>query len=225
MTVIVDQRNAAIDFVLPPDREAAAPPEARGLERDEVRLLVSDAGTVEHSVFRDLPRFLRPGDLLVVNDSATMSAAVDGRLDDDPVVLHVATWLDDGRWVVEVRSTDGKPGPWATLHRGSAVDLPGGVAARLTQPWLPPAERLWTAQISGTADVRSWLARYGRPITYAYVRERWPARYYRTAFGRRLGSAEMPSAARPFTDRLVTDLVVAGVGLAPITLHTGVSSP
>ncbi|MBD0323318.1 MAG: S-adenosylmethionine:tRNA ribosyltransferase-isomerase, partial [Aldersonia sp.] len=103
--------------------------------------------------------------------------------------------------------------------------LPGGVAARLTQPWLPPAERLWTAQITGAADVRSWLARYGRPITYAYVRERWSARYYRTAFGRRLGSAEMPSAARPFTDRLVTDLVVAGVGLAPTTLHPGVSSP
>ncbi|MCX5046101.1 S-adenosylmethionine:tRNA ribosyltransferase-isomerase [Aldersonia sp. NBC_00410] len=225
MTVLAEKNNATVEFVLPPDREAAAPPEARGLERDEVRLLVSQAGVVAHSVFRDLPRFLRAGDLVVVNDSATMSAAVDARLGDTPVVLHLSTWLDDGRWVVEVRSTDGKPGPWAELDEEATVLLPGGVEARLHEPWLLPARRLWTASISGDDDIRDWLPQHGRPISYAYVRERWPARYYRTVFGRSYGSAEMPSAARPFTDHMVTDLVTSGVVVAPITLHTGVSSP
>jgi S-adenosylmethionine:tRNA ribosyltransferase-isomerase len=214
-----------LPFVLPPDREASSPPEARGIGRDEVRLLVSAAGAISHARFHELPQFLRPGDLLVVNDSATLSAAVEGRIGDQAVVAHFSTWLDDGSWVVEVRSTDGHVADWSTLEPGLAIRLAGGVTATLVQPWLPPGRRLWTVRIDGTDAVVAWLRRRGRPITYAYVRERWSADHYETVFGRRPGSAEMPSAGRPFTDRLVTDLVTSGIGVAPVTLHTGVSSP
>lgn len=212
-------------FVLPSDREAARPPEARGLARDEVKLLVSDAGAITHAQFRGLPGFLRPGDLVVVNDSATLPSAVDARLDGEPVVLHFSTSLESGRWVVEIRSTDGHVWDWSHLRIGATIDLPGDATATLTKPWLTSGQRLWVARLHGTGRALDWLATHGHPITYAYVPERWSTDYYQTVFSRRPGSAEMPSAGRPFTNRLVTDLVTSGISLAPITLHTGVSSP
>ena len=69
-----------------------------------------------------------------------------------------------------------------------------------------------------------YLARYGRPIRYGCTELRWPIDAYQTAFGIDPGSAEMPSASRGFTPEVVTRLVTKGVGIAPITLHTGVSS-
>lgn len=218
MTVLVDRPQ----FVLPPERNAAAPPEARGLARDEVRLLVAGAG-LTHARFRELPCQLRAGDLVVVNNSATLAAAVDGRLDDLPLAVHFVTWLDDGGWVVELRTTARTPFPADELSSGLVIRLPDGVRATLRGPWLPGGRRLWVADL--TADPRQLLAVYGYAITYSYVPQRWSLSYYETVFGRVLGSAEMPSAARPFTERLVLDLVAACVGLAPITLHTGVSSP
>ncbi|MGH2820252.1 MAG: S-adenosylmethionine:tRNA ribosyltransferase-isomerase, partial [Actinomycetota bacterium] len=68
------------------------------------------------------------------------------------------------------------------------------------------------------------LSRYGRPITYDYLDEGWPLSYYQTIFARHRGSAEMPSAARPFSHQLVGDLIARGVNMAPVLLHTGVSS-
>jgi S-adenosylmethionine:tRNA-ribosyltransferase-isomerase (queuine synthetase) len=64
--------------MLPDDLAAAEPPEARGLARDGVRLLAAVGDRIEHATFTDLDRFLNPGDLLVVNTSATRAAAVDG---------------------------------------------------------------------------------------------------------------------------------------------------
>ncbi|WP_330182474.1 S-adenosylmethionine:tRNA ribosyltransferase-isomerase [Nocardia sp. NBC_01503] len=213
----------AVEFTLPEELTATSPPEARGLARDEVRLLVSDAGALTHARFRELPDFLRPGDLVVVNNSAMVKAAVTARYGDDAAVLHFSTRLDDGGWVVELRDPSGTPWAGVPLEAGVGVLIPGGHRARLRRPWFPGAQRLWIADID--TDVPALLTRYGRPITYSYVTERWSPEYYRTVFGREPGSAEMPSAGRPFTDALITDLVARGIGLAAITLHTGVSSP
>jgi S-adenosylmethionine:tRNA ribosyltransferase-isomerase len=110
-------------FALPPALEAAEPPEARGLARDEVRLLVAERerDTLAHTRFRELPHHLRAGDLLVVNVSATLPAAVPGRLGgEEPVELRFATAAPDlelrgSWWIVELRSPDG-----ASPHRGRA---------------------------------------------------------------------------------------------------------
>lgn len=214
--------TAMHDFILSADRAATAPPEARGLARDAVRMLVSDNGIITHARFRELPRFLRPGDLVVVNNSSTLSAAIDARYRGEAAVLHFATRLDDGGWVVELRAPEGTRFTAAAPEPGARVKLPGATAT-LRVPWLPPAPRLWIADID--TDVTALLSRHGRPITYSYVTQRWSPDYYRTVFGREPGSAEMPSAGRPFTDELVTDLVAAGITVAPITLHTGLSSP
>jgi S-adenosylmethionine:tRNA ribosyltransferase-isomerase len=209
--------------VLPGALEAREPPEARGLRRDDVRLMVARRGDgeIEHARFRDLPAFLTPGDVLVVNDSATLPAAVDARTARGEAVelrfatpapaLPARTW-----WIVELR--DARP------RAGERLALPGGAAAELVAPYAG-GRRLWLARVAAATPVVELLARHGRPIRYGYVPAAWPLEAYQTVFAREPGSAEMPSAGRPFTPELVARLASAGVALAPVTLHAGVSSP
>jgi S-adenosylmethionine:tRNA ribosyltransferase-isomerase len=207
------------EFTLPAELEAHAPPEARGLPRDGVRMLVSRAasGTVGHHRFTDLPQLLLPGDLLVVNTSSTLPAAVPARPD---LAVHFSTARPDGSWLVEPRIPAGKSSrPSGDAAPPPVIALPGG--AKLTLAGLATA-RLWRARLS-TAVV-PYLLRHGEPIRYSYAGQRWPLEAYQTVFGRVPGSAEMPSAARPFSPAVVTDLVARGVTFAPITLHCGVSS-
>ena len=195
----------------------------------EVRCACSWDGTrVFHRRFEDLPAYVAAGDLVVFNTSATMPAAVDGALPHGrPVVVHFATALDDGTWVVEVRPAVRAQGPVTSVATGDRVRLAGGACATLltTYPDVSqPASRLWRANISAP-DVLRLLSRYGRPITYGYVSKQWPLAYYQTVFATDPGSAEMPSAGRPFTAELVKSLIARRVRMAPITLHAGVSSP
>ncbi|GLW08930.1 queuosine biosynthesis protein [Microtetraspora sp. NBRC 13810] len=211
--------SAGIDFALPAPLEAHEPPEARGLARDGVRLLVSRlaGGEISHHRFTDLPGLLAPGDLLVVNNSATLPAAV--RL--DRLAVHFSTAREDGSWLVELRRRTGEdtePYPGGTA--GEWLPLPGGATLRLVRRETP---RLWRARLD--RDVEDYLRRYGRPIRYSYVPRDWPLADYQTVFAVVPGSAEMPSAGRPFSAGLVTALVSRGIGVAPITLHTGVASP
>jgi S-adenosylmethionine:tRNA ribosyltransferase-isomerase len=210
----------SIRFDLPEELSASAPPEARGLARDEVRLLVASPSDVHHTVFTALSEHLRPGDLLVVNTSGTLPAAVDAVRDGRPVVVHFATELDDGAWVVELRAPGG---PLLDGRAGERLELPGGASLTLLAPAVPGAVRLWRAAAS--VPVTGLLAAKGRPIRYGYVPRAWPLSDYQTVFAHEPGSAEMPSAARPFTSSLVTRLVTDGVLFAPLLLHTGVSSP
>jgi len=209
----------SVRFDLPDELAASAPPEARGVARDEVRLLVADPSAVHHTVFSALGEHLRPGDLLVVNTSGTLPAAVDARRGRNPVVVHFSTELDDGAWVIELRAPGG---PLLDGRPGERLELPGGASLTLLAEYVPGQARLWRA--SATVPVREVLAAAGRPIRYGYVPRAWPLSDYQTVFAREPGSAEMPSAARPFTDVLVTRLVTEGVLFAPLLLHTGVSS-
>lgn len=163
-------KTEALAFDLPQAVYAQVPPEARGLERDQVRLLVSSRrdGTHCHDSFLGLAKYLKPGDLLVVNNSRTIPASLPARIGRFPVRLHLSTDLNDGRWIVEVR--------------------------------------------------------VGSPIRYPYVVGEWPLRFYQTLFAKVDGSAEMPSAGRPFTPRVLRFLRQKGVEIAEVTLHTGVSS-
>lgn len=212
-------------FDLPADLEAAEPPEVRGRGRDDVRLLVASPRGVTHRRFADLAGVLRESDLLVVNTSRTLAAALDGtRADGRDVVVHVATALDDGTWVVELRPPGRATGPVTDAAPGERIGLPAGAWLTLDAPYLG-SPRLWRARVAVEGGLPALLERHGRPITYAYVTQRWPLTAYQTVFAREPGSAEMPSAARPFTADLVTRLVSEGVTIAPVVLHTGVSSP
>jgi S-adenosylmethionine:tRNA ribosyltransferase-isomerase len=215
------------DFRRPPGSDAIEPPEAHGVARDAVKLLVARPDGVSHARFADLGDHLRPGDLLVVNNSATLPAAVDGRRAGRPIAVHFSTARAEKAWVVELRPAVDAAGHLADILPGERIDLPGGAALVIASSYPKPGiegARLWTARVILEGDMGPYLGRYGRPIRYSYVPRPWPLRYYQTVFARHPGSAEMPSAARPFSTELVTDLVAAGVAIAPITLHAGVSS-
>jgi S-adenosylmethionine:tRNA ribosyltransferase-isomerase len=267
--------------------EASEPPEARGLRRDDVRLLVSrvDSDSIAHSQFSELPRWLAPGDLLVVNTSGTLNAALAATSrEGERFEVHVSTRLPGNFWVVEVR----RPGAVASLpyrhaRPGTTLELNGSGRATLLAPYpltrpafarchqpvlrrgmaaprkaragaakratrteradeaareracrevrgakplgvMNAQSRLWIAAFELPEPVLLYLERFGTPIRYSYVTRPWPASMYQTIFATEPGSAEMPSAARPFTPELVTRLVSSGIQIAPLLLHTGVAS-
>ncbi|BFV55610.1 S-adenosylmethionine:tRNA ribosyltransferase-isomerase [Kitasatospora sp. CMC57] len=221
-----------LDFTVPAELSARAPAEARGLARDGVRMLVGRSRPLatEHRLFADLPTVLEPGDLLVVNNSATLPAALPGRLPDGtPVTLHLSSARPDrrGHHLVELRRpTTGAaeyfPPELSPARAGLPIALPAGGKAELTAPHTP---RLWYARLALPAPTGEYLASYGKPIRYGYVDREWPLAAYQTVFADQPGSSEMPSAARPFTPEVVARLAARGVLLAPVTLHTGVASP
>jgi S-adenosylmethionine:tRNA ribosyltransferase-isomerase len=219
-------------FVLPTALEAHAPPEARGLARDEVRLLVShvERDAITHARFTALADFLRAGDLLVVNASATINAALPGaRSIGERVVLHLSQRLPSGMWSVELRRpADAGTQPLLDASVGEIVSLADGASARLVAPYGAVREdggvRLWVARLDVREPLEAYIDRAGRPIRYGYVPRPWPLSDYQTIFAREPGSAEMPSAGRPFTPRALDALARRGVRIAPIVLHTGVSS-
>ncbi len=223
----------AFRFPLPTHLEAGVPPEARGITRDAVRMLVgyrSDLRLV-HTTFGEIVSFLQPGDLTVVNTSGTLPAAVDATAPGGvPVVLHLSTRLPAGLWSVEMRRR-ARPGhdsdgtePFGGARAGWHLDLPGGAGAELLAPYGPSAGRLWVATIDLPKPLLTYLAVHGRPIRYGYVARDWPLSSYQNVYANEPGSAEMPSAGRPFTPEVITRLVSYGVGVAPVILHTGVSS-
>jgi S-adenosylmethionine:tRNA ribosyltransferase-isomerase len=217
----------SVALELPVRVDAQAPAEVRGLGRDDVAMLVAtrhDLGLV-HARFRDLPQFLAPGDLLVVNTSATLPAALPGRLGTRPVELRLSTpapGADDRHWVVELRTSERRP--LRAPPTGALIDLPGGAFAQLLARYAG-GDRLSVARLELGEPLLDYLRRHGRPIRYGYVPDEWPLAAYQTVFAREPGSAEMPSAGRPFTAELVTEFIARGVLVAPVTLHTGVSSP
>jgi S-adenosylmethionine:tRNA ribosyltransferase-isomerase len=214
-------------FTLPPRSEAGSPPEERGLLRDEVRLMAVRSGGVEHRRFRDLPSLLEPGDLVVVNTSATLPARIDARGADDRIVpLHLSTQLDDGSWVVEVRRP-GNDGPDLGVEPGTVLLLPGDVWLHLQAPYPRPApgSRLWRARTDPRVPAAVYLPLHGRPIGYGYLDHEVDLTDLQNVYADEPGSAEMASAGRPFSEHVVTRLVARGVPVVPLTLHTGVSSP
>ena len=247
----VSQRLGPLEFDVPPELEAHEPPEARGLSRDDVRLMVAyrhDCRLV-HGRFRDLPEFLEPGDLLVINNSETLPASIPARRGDGTLLeLHLSTPLPSGQgpvdldappgpdpqaWVVELRRQSGddsllfrRPDPGETLALPDAK-------AEILEPYPPncaplderPGEsRLWTALLRLPSALGPYLERHGHPIRYGYVTREWPVSYYQTVFAMEAGSAEMPSAGRAFTPEMITGLIARGIDVAPITLHAGVAS-
>ena len=225
-----------IEFSLPPELEANAPPEARGLKRDQVRLMVSNYSTdqVRHARFFHLDQYLSEGDVLVINTSRTRNSALTAsRADGTALELHLSTHIDEDLWTVEVRSIDdaGKTKHLEDAREGEILTLPVMAKAILREPYVSdctddskPSKTLWLAKLKFPYHVDDYLARYGFPIRYNYVKKRWPLSFYQTVYATESGSAEMPSAGRPFTSGLLKRLSSKGIKIAPLVLHTGVSN-
>jgi S-adenosylmethionine:tRNA ribosyltransferase-isomerase len=207
-------------------REAVLPPEERGLSRDRVLMLVADpaAGALYHGHFDELPELLGPGDVLVLNTSRTLPAALPARSAGGArLLLHLSTPAPGerpGRWIVELRTTGGRR---RGGHAGQRLLLPGGAEAELLATYV--GSRLWVADLHlGGRDLLDYLDSHGQPIRYRHAHANWPLDAYQNVYAVEPGSAEMPSAGRPFTAGMITRLVARGIDVAPVVLHTGVSS-
>jgi S-adenosylmethionine:tRNA ribosyltransferase-isomerase len=217
-----------LSFTLPPELEAPSPPESRGMTRDSVRMLVAHKGdgSLVHSHFSELPRFLDEGDLVVLNTSGTLAAEVEGAGPDGRTVqIHLSTQLPAGLWTVELRR-DGEV--LLDAVPGTNLELASGGCVRLLTPYSPGpgglGVRLWVSLLDTPEPLHTYLARHGRPIRYGYVQGSFPIAAYQNVYVTEPGSAEMPSAGRPFTPEVLTRLVAKGIGVAPLLLHTGVAS-
>ena len=216
-----------LSFTLPPELEAPAPAEARGITRDAVRMMVASKydGTIVHSHFSELPRFLDEGDLVVINTSATLAAELDGTGPDGAVP---GPPLDRSSRPGSGRSRYGGRARPTSGRRRATHRLAGGGGSALLAPYSPgpggEGVRLWVSRVETPERLHSHLARYGRPIRYGYVQVDYPISAYQNVYATEPGSAEMPSAGRPFTPEILTRLVAKGVGVAPLLLHTGVAS-
>jgi S-adenosylmethionine:tRNA ribosyltransferase-isomerase len=214
-------KRESLLFDRPAELVATRPAESDGRPRDAGRLLVSRPDGHRHACFRDLAGFLDPGDLLVVNRSATLPASLPAaREDGEPFLLNLSTHYGGDLWLAEPRFSPARPGPLPGLTSGLVISA-AGEDARLVAPY-PGLPRLWFVQFSG--DAAALMARAGRPIRYGYVDDAYDLSAYQTVFAAYPGSAEMPSAAYPFTRRAVDDMERRGVRIASIVLHTGVSS-
>jgi len=222
-----------LNFTLSSKLEAGEPPEARGLARDEVRLMVSHIATdqIVHTRFRQIGDFLEPGDVLVINTSGTLNAALPAtRSDGTQLELHLSTHLPTNLWVVEMRAyqdnREKTTKPFYNIHQGEYFELPAGASVTFHTPYAPghAVSRLWVATLNLPVPLHDYLDQHGFPIRYSYVKEGWPLSYYQTVYATEMGSAEMPSAGRAFTPELLTRLIARGIQIAPLLLHTGVAS-
>lgn len=216
----------ALDFALPPELERGVPRS----RRDDVRLMVGSRGDlgIVDTTFARLPDFLRSGDVLVINTSATLPAAVNALAQTDgqsgeQVVVHFSSRLPDRTWTVEVRHPQGLGSRRYPDFAGGRLQLEGGGVIRALRRH-PVATRLWVVQVDVPGDFHDYLQLYGRPIRYGHSGGDWPLEAYQTVYARQFGSAEMPSAGRPFTTKILTDLLAGGVAVLPIFLHAGVAS-
>ncbi len=218
--------SAPFSFTLPPELAADEPPERRGIARDEVRLLVIDraSGQLEHTRFDHFGEFLRAGDLLVFNSSRTLPASLSGCVEQGPCIeIRLAEHLPDDSWLALLRCQRGDPFSCG-LRPKMLVDLGQGLTAtiRMRDEHIP---RLWQLSFSKSgSELINAFYLVGRPVRYEYVSAPWGLDYYQTVYAREPGSAEMPSAGRAFTWRLLFDLQRRGVETAYIVLHTGLSS-
>ena len=225
-------------FELPAELSAKEPPERRGIARDQVRLMVINRNTcqVEHTRFNSIGNFLRPGDLLVFNTSRTLPASLDGCEASlgQCIEIRLAQHLPDDSWLAlvlcqqepSIANRDLVPCPNQILHEltGRSIDFGQGLTATIESRdrHIP---RLWKIRFSKSGtELLDSLYRLGRPIRYEYVSAPWDLDYYQTVYAKEPGSAEMPSAGRAFTWKLLFDLKRRGVETAQILLHTGLSS-
>src|SRR6266542_5586722 len=218
--------SAPFSFTLPPELAAEEPPERRGIARDEVRLMVIDraSGHIEHTRFDHFGEFLRAGDLLVFNSSRTLPASLSGCVEQGPCIeIRLAEHLPDDSWLALLLCQRGDPFSCG-LRPEMQVDLGQGLTATVHErdEQIP---RLWKLSFSKRgSELINAFYRVGRPVRYEYVSAPWGLDYYQTVYAREPGSAEMPSAGRAFTWKLLFELRRGGIEMAYIILHTSLSS-
>jgi S-adenosylmethionine:tRNA ribosyltransferase-isomerase len=228
MSATITCSQSPFSFTFSQELVAKEPPERRGIARDAVRLMVIDRTdyTINHTRFYEIGKFLVPGDLMIFNTSRTLPASLMGYSKPaGPLVeVRLAEHLADNSWLALIRCQEGD-GPFSCdISEGMQIEFDSGLVATVyNQDERIKRLRKIGFSKSGTELFESFY-HIGQPIRYEYVSEPWDLDYYQTVYATNPGSAEMPSAGRPFTWKLLFELKRNGIKMAYISLHTGLSS-
>ena len=219
--------SAPFTFTLPQELAAKEPAERRGIGRDEVRLMVIDRtknNRVTHTKFNNLSEFLLPGDLLVFNSSRTLPASLKGcQANGTCLEVRLAHKLPDNSWLALLLCQQGELFSCG-LGNGMELDFGLGLTA-VVEKRDSHIHRLWQIRFNRRdSELIDLFYRLGQPVRYSYVSQPWDLDYYQTVYAVEPGSAEMPSAGRAFTWKLLFDLKRKGIETTNIVLHTGLSS-
>ena len=219
-------RTADFDYELPPELIAQAP----APQRDESRLLVlhRGSGQVEHRRFRDFLEYLRPGDLLVLNNSRVIPARLRG--------VNART---NGQFEMLLLEKNALNDWWAMLRPGKRARAgtqiilrdsrgqPTGVHATVLDTNAEGHRRL---RFTGAANIADLLEVLGEVPLPPYIvradrsRMEQDRQRYQTVFARPAGSVAAPTAGLHFTEALLADLSARGVEVGFLTLHVGLGT-
>ncbi|ARI77401.1 S-adenosylmethionine:tRNA ribosyltransferase-isomerase [Halobacillus mangrovi] len=202
-------------FQIPNHLNAHIPAEQRGLRRDQVKMMVVgiDRKPV-HSRFDLLDQFLNSGDVLVLNKSRTIPPVLRGSQGNNPIEIRLSRKLSTNQWEALVLGR--------VINRKQPIYFPDGVTARIAG--MGSERPLVSLTFSETgSSLFSFIYDYGDPIRYEYIDYPWPLDTYQTVYGSVPGSAEMPSAGRAFTWKMIKHLKAKGIKIAFLHLHTGLS--
>ncbi|MBW8348516.1 S-adenosylmethionine:tRNA ribosyltransferase-isomerase [Bacillus sp. IITD106] len=206
----------AKDFHIPSNLNASIPPEKRGTSRDGVRLMVLDcvSGKTVHGQFKDLASYLKPGDLLVMNNSRTIPSVLRGRRGGRNVEVRLSRRLSDREWDALVLNGLCEIGVKLILENGITATIIGNGSER-------PLVRLLFSK--GGVELYNMIFQFGEPIRYEYIDTSWPLEAYQTVYATVPGSVEMASAGRAFSWGLINQLKKKGVQTTFLQLHAGLS--
>ena len=188
--------------------------------RDAARMMVihRDTGVREDRIFRDLPDYLRPGDVMVINQTKVIPARLLGEKEDTgvPVEVLLLRRLDKDTWETLVR-------PGRRLKKGAAVSFGGGILRARIGDTTDAGGRIVTFLYSGVFE--ELLDRLGEMPLPPYIHEklRDPAQY-QTIYAKEEGSAAAPTAGLHFTEEVMARVREKGVDIVPVLLHVGLGT-
>jgi S-adenosylmethionine:tRNA ribosyltransferase-isomerase len=207
----------------PPELRASLPAELRGLRRDGARLCVveRDSGRITHTTVARLGVHLRAGDLLVVNSSRTLPAALTVTRDNGELVQVRPGAIRATEWDALAVETDA-PHRNVRLRHGEILRARSGLLLHVLAE-RADAPLLWRMAVLNGDPIET-LLRDGEPIRYSYVPDPVALEHYQTVYAGVPGSVETPSAGRHLTWEVLDGLRDAGIGVTDIVLHCGLSS-
>lgn len=215
-----DRLLAAYDYELPTDRIAQTP----AVPRDSARLLVvKDSQEHAHAIFHDLPHLLKPGDLLVLNDTRVLPARLHGRKLSGLAIeiLLLEPQPQPNRWLALVK-------PGRRLKSGATIvfgDASVGLKATIVATDPATGGRLIDFEVPSGETLESMITQLGELPLPPYITQRdsHPDQY-QTVYATQLGAVAAPTAGLHFTPELLQQLAAAGIGHTFLTLHVGVGT-
>lgn len=203
-------------FILPHELHAAFPPERRGVRRDHVRMMTIDrkSGKVIHDSFNHLADYVKPGDMIVLNNSRTIPAALRATIHNQEIEVRLARCLSETSWEALVL--------FDNVEIGDCLQFSDELFAVVIDRKRDSPLLVLRFSISGLSLFQHVYS-LGEPIRYEYIEESWDLHYYQNVYGTVPGSVELASAGRAFSWEMLLDLQKRGIQLSYLQLHTGLS--